>query len=153
MSRPTLASIDDLMALSGPIVQEDTPRALVLLAMASEVVRAYAGVTWLNTDEDDVEDVPAQIPDVVVSMVWRATNNPFGVVQETAGPFSRSFGADAAQRIYMTKQERMIVRAAAGLAPVGPMGTTRGVLETRAIEPGDGLYDPSTAETDPFSLA
>lgn len=153
MSRPALASIDDLTALTGAIATEDTPRASVLLAMASEIVRAYAGVTWLNDDGDELGDVPSQIPDVVASMVWRATSNPLGVVQETAGPFSRSFGADAAQRLYMTKQERAIVRVAAGVAPVGPMGTTRGALETRAIESGDGLYDPPTAETDPFSLA
>lgn len=152
MGRPALASIDDLTALTGAIATEDVPRASALLAMASEVVRAYAGTTWLNDDEDDIEDVPAQIPDVVASMVWRATANPLGIVQESAGPFSRSFGSDAAQRLYMTRQERAIVRAAVGVAAVQPMGTTRESLETRAVWPGDGIYDPSTAETDPFSL-
>lgn len=154
MARPALATVADLEDLLGESIESGTTvRVGLLLAHASEIVRSYAGVTWLNDDEDDVEDVPAQIPTVVASMVERATSNPLGITQESAGPFSRSFGADASQRIYMTKQERAIVRAAVGVSAVMTMGTTRDQLETRSVSPSAGLLDPPVEETDPFSLA
>lgn len=151
MARPALANLSDLEDLLGEAVT-DAKRALLLLAHASEVVRAYAGRTWLNDDEDDVDDVPGQIPGVVCAIVERATRNPLGITQESAGPFSRSFGADAAQRMYLTRQERAIVRAAARLAAVGPLATTRGNLETRTVDPMHTWVYPPTEVTDPFSL-
>ena len=151
MARPSLADLPDLENLLGESVA-DPPRAMLLLAHASEVVRAYAGTTWLNEAETAVEAVPEQIPTIVAVIVERATRNPMGITQEAAGPFSRSFGADAAQRIYMTKQERAIVRAAVGVAAVGPLATTRGNLETADVRRCGGLYDPPIEETDPFSL-
>jgi hypothetical protein len=63
-------------------------------------------------------------------MVERATRNPAGVTFESSGPFSRSFGADAAQRIYMTKNDRMVVRHAIGRNGIGTLATSRGPLET-----------------------
>jgi len=152
MARPSLATLGDLEDLLGEPVTGSSRRALHLLAHASEIVRAYAGVSWLNDDGDELADVPAQVPAVVAAMVVRATENPLGITQETAGPFSRSFGSDAAQRIYMTRQEKAIVRAAAGVAAVGTIGTTRGPLETRGVVGVGGMFDPAVAEFDPFSL-
>lgn len=151
MARPSLASVSDFEALLGePVAAGSASRVALLLAHASEIVRVYAGATWLNDDEDDLEDLPAQIPMVVCMMVERATSNPLGVTQETAGPFSRSFGSDAAQRLYMTRQERAIVRAAAGVAAVAPLGTTRGDLETRQMT--SVWTDAPQEETDPFGM-
>jgi hypothetical protein len=153
MSRPALATLDDLEPLTGAIAASDVERVTKLLAMASEVVRAYAATTWLNEDEDDVEDVPAQLPDVVAAIVERATRNPMGITQESAGPFSRSFGADASQRLYLTAAERMVVRAAVGRTSIGTLPTSRGPLETRAVDVLSVWGDDAPIEvTDPFSL-
>ncbi len=152
MARPALATAQDLEDLLGETLTDADSRVYALLALASEIVRAYAGVTWLNTDETDVENVPESIPLVVASMVQRTTSNPSGVVQESAGPFSRSFGPDAAQRLYITRQEKAVIRAAVGLSSVGTIGTTRGDLETLAASTFGGLYDPPTEESDPMSL-
>lgn len=154
MSRPALATIDDLEPLTGAIAESDTERVSKLLAMASEVVRAYAVTTWLNDAGDDVEDVPPQVSDVVAAMVERATRNPMGVTQESAGPFSRSFGADASQRLYLTAAERMVVRAAIERTSIGTLPTSRGPLETRAVDVVSTWGDDAPTEaTDPFSLA
>src|SRR5574338_247454 len=153
MSRPALAILDDLEPLTGAIAESGVERANKLLAMASEVVRAYAATTWLNDAGDDVEDVPGQIADIVAAMVERATRNPMGVTQESAGPFSRSFGADASQRLYMTRAERMVVRATVERTVIGTLGTSRGALETRAVDVTSTWGDDAPIEaTDPFSL-
>lgn len=133
MARPVLATIEELEARLGSTLDTGGERtqADARLADASEIVRAYAGVTWLNDDETALaDDVPGQIVGVVASMVERASRNPGGVTQETAGPFGRSFGADAAARLYMTKSERMVVRAAVGKTGLGTIATSRGPLET-----------------------
>lgn len=131
MARPALATLTDLEDLLGCV--DDETAATARLAQASEIVRAYAGMTWLNADETAVVDVPGAIPGVVAAMVERATRNPSGTVQETAGPFSRSFGSSAAERLYMTKAEKMVVRAASDRSQIGVIPTTRGPLETRSI--------------------
>lgn len=149
MGRPALATVSDLELVVGPIDEDSLAetQAEARLEQASEIVRAYAGLTWLNADETAVENVPGQIPGVVVAMVERATLNPGGITQESAGPFSRSFGSDAASRLYMTKAERSIVRTAVGRAEVYTLGTTRGDLETADVLVSDivdgerGWYD------------
>lgn len=142
MARPALAELADLEALVGTI--GDPSAAEARLAQASEIVRAYAGQTWLTEDESALaENVPGAIAGVVAAMVERATLNPSGATQEAAGPYSRSFGADAAHRLYMTASERSIVRAAAGRSALGTIATTRGDLETRPVVPCDmvGIAD------------
>ena len=140
MTRPALADIDDLQARLGlTLVEPQITQANARLADASEIVRAYAGKTWLNDDETEVdEDLPGSIPGVVASMVERASLNPGGITQETAGPFSRSFGSEAATRLFLTAGEKAVVRAASGRLGVGALSTTRGPLETAAL--GDEFY-------------
>lgn len=128
MARPPLADLDDLIRRVGSIV--DAPdAALVLLEQASAIVRAYAGQTWLDSN-GALSGVPDDIPGVVVSMVERATRNPDGLAGESVGPFSRSFGPAAYDRLYLTKAERMVIRAAVGNTGIGTISTTRGSLET-----------------------
>lgn len=131
MAHPALATTGDLETRLGEVL-ENPLQAEARLADASAIVRAYAGRTWLD-DDNQLEDVPADIPGVVASMVERATLNPAGTTQETAGPFSRSFGSDAAARLYLTKMEKLVVRAAAGRLSVGALPVTRGDLETPAV--------------------
>lgn len=127
MARPPLATVEDLeVALGAPVPDED--QALYLLRRASAIVRAYAGRTWLD-DDGELADVPDDIPDLVVGMVERATRNPDGLTQQSSGPFSRSWGADAAHRIYMTRDEKMVIKASVGALPLGTISTTRGRVE------------------------
>ena len=148
MARPALADITELEARLGHSIDDPSQitQAEARLADASEIVRAYAGEDWLNDDEDDVENVPGQIPGVVASMVERASLNPGGITQEAAGPFSRSFGSDAASRLYMTKGEKAVVRRAVGALAVGALGTTRGDLETPAVIDCWSPFDPLADE-------
>lgn len=151
MARPALATVDELQTALGeadPITDED--QAGSLLERASEIVRAEAHKTWLNDDEDDLsEDLPGQIPGVVVSMVERASRNPTGTTQEQAGPFSRSFGPAAADRLFLTKWERKVIAEAAGQnVGLGTIGTTRGPLETSCA--ADDLWPEEVMETIPW---
>lgn len=132
MARPALATIGDLEVLLGYSITPgaDSDQAQARLENASEIVRAYAGVDWLNDAEDAPADVPGAIPGLVAGVVERATRNPSGIVQETAGPFGRSFGADAAQRLYLTAAEKAVIRRAAGRSQLGSIATTRDSLET-----------------------
>lgn len=151
MPRPPLANVDDLEAALGAEVDNED-QATSLLERASAIVRAYARKTWLNADETELEDVPADIPGVVVSMVERATRNPTGVTQEQeqAGPFarSRSFGTDASQRLYLTRSDKLVIGAAAGTAGLGTISTTRGPLETAGA--CDDLFPEEVMETMPW---
>lgn len=133
MARPALATIDDLEALLGSSVDDPT-QALARLRQASAIVRAEAGATWLNEDETELDGVPADIPDLVAGMVERASRNPDGATQETAGEFSRSFGSQAAERLYLTAGEKAVIAAAAGRRPgLGTITTTRGDIETASV--------------------
>lgn len=138
MARPALATIDDLERLLGAPFSDDEDdltriQAEERLAQASEIVRAYAQTDWLNDAEDDVEAVPGAIPGVVTGMVDRASSNPAGVTQEQAGPFARSFGSDAAQRIYLTKMDKLVIRRAVGATGISTIGTSRGAIETGSV--------------------
>lgn len=148
MARPALASVDDLERLLGETVR-NPDQADARLEQASELVRAYAGIDWLNDEETETVDVPGAIPGVVCGIVERATRNPSGAVQETAGPFSRSFGADAASRIYLTDADKRIIRHAAGSQPLAVISTTRGRMETPDVV--DCFVDLVEAD-DPYSL-
>src|SRR5688572_28258533 len=131
MPRPSFASVIDLEAFTGETIG-NVSAADSLLARASELVRAYANTTWLNDAGTAVEGLPEQIVGEVCDMVDRATRNPAGITQEQAGPFSRSFGSEAAQRLYLAKSNKMVIRAAVGAARsgIGTLSTSRGPLET-----------------------
>lgn len=148
MARPALATVDDLEILLGESVV-DPAQADARLCQASELVRAYAGQDWLDDDETALDGVPGAIPGVVCGIVERATRNPDGVTQEAAGPFSRSFGADAASRIYLADGDKRIIRRAAGAQPLAVISTTRGQMETGAVVDG---WSDIPEELDPYSV-
>lgn len=107
MTLPTLASTDDLeRRLGQPIDNPDQAEAL--LEYASSLIRAHTGKLYVDT-EGDLEDVPDGVTEVCVEMVFRAVTNPTGATQDTSGPFSVSFGPEAAQRIYLSKSDRAIL--------------------------------------------
>lgn len=154
MARPALASTEDLdRLLDAPLTDAQKPQAEARLEQASEIVRAYAGTDWLNAAGTAVEDVPGAIPGVVAAMVERASRNPDGAVSETTGPFARSFGPEAATRLFLTKWEQAVIRHAAGTAPSGlqVISTTRGPIDTAPLT-ACTPYGTSTEENDPYSL-
>lgn len=134
MGRPAFATEEDVqarLAQPQPFTGPELAQVRARLDDASEIVRAYAGgTTWLNDTGDALEDAPPQFVGLVANMVARASANPEGVVQESAGPFARSFGADAAQRLYLTQAERLMIRQAGGFSGLYTIATTRGPIET-----------------------
>src|SRR5690554_5502218 len=108
MSLPSLATIEDLETRLGSTVS-DEPQALALLRYASSLVRSYTGCTYIDEDGGLIDPLPDGVVEVTVEMVFRAVTNPAGVTQDTAGPFTVSFGSDAAQRIYLTAADRTIL--------------------------------------------
>lgn len=145
MARPALASVDDLERLLGESVSNED-QAEARLEQASELVRAYGGQDWLNEDEDALEGVPGAIPGVVCAIVERATRNPGGVTQESTGPFSRSFGSEAAARVYLTDADKRIIRRAAQASPLLVISTTRGPMETPDVAERDLWLDAAPVE-------
>jgi hypothetical protein len=103
-SLPLIASLEDLELRVGEIAQEQQDNAESLLRYASNLVRAYGNRLW-------DADFPEELVEVVVGMVERARDNPTGATQESAGPFTVSWGPNAAQRVYLTRGDRMIVRS------------------------------------------
>lgn len=150
MARPPLATTTDLGERLGESVDDDI-QAMARLRDASAIVRAYAGKTWLD-DAGDLDGVPDDIPGVVAAMVERATRNPTGTTQESAGPFTRSFGSEASSRLYLTKSEKLVVRAAAGRPQVGTLSTGRGDLETPAVVDEMVRAGEATEDSAPFAL-
>jgi len=130
MAREPFATVEELSEATGLDVIADVDRARSLLERASEIVRAEAGRTWLDDDGKLVDGWPKQLAGVVISMVERALVNPQGITQETAGPFSRSFGANAASRLWMSQAEKLIVQRTVGAGSLAVVPLTRGPVET-----------------------
>ena len=107
MTLPSLATVFDLERRLGSTV-DDAAQAQALLDYASALIRSEAGRLFVDV-HGELTDLPDGVPEVCVEMVYRAVTNPGGVTQDTTGPFSVSFGSDAAQRIYMTKGDRRIL--------------------------------------------
>lgn len=153
MTLPTLATVDDLERRLGQAIP-DRDQAEALLERASSKIRAYVRRTWVDPDTGLLDGVPEH-PDVrgiAVEMVYRAITNPAGVTQDTAGPFSVSFGSDAAQRIYLQRSEKdelAPIRRGGGL---GTIPTTRGPIETTTVlvPTTDPLADPVPFYADPW---
>jgi hypothetical protein len=144
---PTLATVDQLETrLAQPVPDED--QALALLNYASARIRGWTGKTSLTDVGDLVDPLPDGVSQVGVEMVFRAVTNPTGATQDTTGPFSVSFGPDAAQRIYLSKSDKTILRSRPGL---GTISTTRGDVETGTVwvPTTDPFADPVPLLADP----
>lgn len=108
MPLPLLATIDDLeQRLGSPI--SDPSQAESLLSYASSLIRGYTHLSYVDAD-DGLITLPDGVTQVCVEMVFRAVTNPTGATQDTTGPFSVSFGPDAAQRVWLSKSDKLILR-------------------------------------------
>lgn len=127
---PPLASVEDLAVRLGLTLEEDSAdylRAAAVLDDVSALVRLEAGQDYMTvaTEEDPavLDEVPGAIVSVTLQVARRAYMNPDGAAQTSVGDVSASFGGlgrDGA--IALTKEERKVVRKAAGRSPVGSMG-------------------------------
>jgi hypothetical protein len=108
MALPNLASREALeQRLGATLDPTEAAQADSLLGYASALVRAYTRATWMV--DGLLVDAPDGVSQVVVEMVYRAVSNPQGVTQDTTGPFSVSFGPQAAQRIYLSAGDKTIL--------------------------------------------
>jgi hypothetical protein len=94
---------------------DEEGRIAVLLEDASAIVRDAA--------DDDFDVVPDTVVVVVCEMVRRAFDNPAGVQSETVGNWSWRLGS-AQPGLYLTPQERSMVRRAAGKLSVSAASLT-----------------------------
>ena len=134
MALPALADVDLLAERLGSEVADlDNGQAEMMLEYASALVRSFAGRNWVDA-HGNLSGVPESIPGVVVEVVSRAVNNPSGATQETTGPFTVSWGPNAAQRMYLTASDRSIIRRAVQRPHVWTLGTTRGQIETGYVD-------------------
>lgn len=130
MSTPPLATLEDLEARLGqPVPADQETRALALLDDASALVRAVARRSWI--EDGELADVPTAVVGVVANVAARAFRNPDGVTQDTAGPFTVSYGPLAAERLFLTRGEREILSRFT--RNIGTISLTRGSIETDTV--------------------
>lgn len=117
----TLKALAEVSALElrlglelGSLQGADLARANASLEDASSLVRAEAGKPWL--DGDDVT-APAQVVTIVIKAALREYKNPDGFTSEQIGDYS--YRTDATGGVYLTEEERRIVRNAAGTGGAG----------------------------------
>lgn len=119
----TLKALAEVSALElrlgleiGTLQGADLARASAALEDASALVRAEASKTWLDADDNTVT-APAQVITIVVKAALREFRNPDGFTSEQIGDYS--YRTDNTGGVYLTEEERRIVRAAAGASGHG----------------------------------
>lgn len=119
MTQPALAQVSALelrLGLeTGSLQGADLARAQAALDDASALVRAEAGKPWL--DENNVVTAPAEVLTIVVKASLREFKNPDGFTSEQLGDYS--YRTDNVGGVYLTDDERRIVRTAAGVGGQG----------------------------------
>lgn len=152
---PAFATLEDLDArIPGGIKTADEARAQADLLDASTLIREEADKTWVDENEDLVEDLPDIIVTVCIRVVRRAFENPEGLTQHSESiqgySESRSFSKSSTDsELYLTATERRLVRKAAGKRPLWAQSTTRGDLETPNV---DACADGNTKKPLPAGI-
>lgn len=129
MSLPAFATLDQLAAR---VTVDDEDRAQAALDDASVEIRSIAGVSFTTDGEPDFTGYPAWAEDALVkvccSAAARALANPEGLTQqaEMIGSYSHTNAfANASPDVYLTANEKRLVRRAAGRTGLGTITTTR----------------------------
>lgn len=108
------ASIEDFERRHGAVPADQRDRVETLLDDASALVAdAVAGSAqaWVESGDDP----PRMVTAVVVGATHRAWSRADGVVREQLGEHSVTYRADVSWDLWLTKEERRIIRKAAGL--------------------------------------
>lgn len=94
-------------------------------------------IAALETDWTD-STVPAAVIPVIVNMVKRAVDNPRGLTGEQLGDYQWQSSGGTQTGIYATREERRIIRRAAGTLSVATVAL-EGFLPTSGIRYDDDL--------------
>lgn len=120
---PPLATPADVTVRYPALADTPTDQLEALLNDASALARSHANRTWVDGG-GLLSDVPDGVVGVVAAMVARSLINPTGVTQETTGPFNVSYGAAAADRLYLTRNEKLLLRGAQQAFTITPYDET-----------------------------
>lgn len=114
----TLATVEDFEKRHGPLTEEEQPQVTTLLEDASALILAELGETPEGWNGESAE-IPAIAKAVCVQVAYRAFTNPDGIASEMLGEASRTYrGGNDADALWLTENERKLIRRAAGKARV-----------------------------------
>lgn len=134
-----LADVDDLAAFVGEPIETNNARALAVLRMVSNFVRAETGTPWGEQPQDDVPDA---IRDVVIDVAARVWFNPEGLVGDDIDDSARRWSESASEGMYLTAANRSMLRPHMAASRSG--GGLRTVATTRGGGRGDDtIYVPT----------
>lgn len=133
MAAPTpLATVPDLSGWLGETIApgDDTLRAGWALRMASALVRAEVGLTWLDED-GELDGVPEQATLVTLAVAARAHTSPDDqVVQETVDDYTYREAERLEPGVSLTASEKALLGklAESYRGGIGTISTERGDL-------------------------
>lgn len=148
LSLATVADLEVRQGLSiGDLQDANLARAQAALEDASALVRAEAGKTWLDSGGVTVT-APAQVVTIVIKAALREYKNPDSFTSEQLGDYS--YRTDAVGGVYLTEDERRIIRAASGNTSHGlwTVRTPSSYNEQPTI--GAAYFTPSELEDSPY---
>lgn len=123
----------------GSLQGADLARASAALDDASALVRAEAGKDWVTTAHGTpTVSAPTQVVTIVVKAALREYRNPAGFTSEQLGDYS--YRTDQTGGVYLTEEERRIVRAAAGASGHGVWSPRTPTAYGERIPLPDGYY-------------
>lgn len=99
--------------LGRTLVAGDHGRAQAAIDDAWSLVESVAGRTW-HVEGEDPGSPPRVIVTVVLAVARRAFENPEGMSQESIGSYSYSLATGTVPGVYLTAEERAMVRRAGG---------------------------------------
>ena len=142
MAQAPLATPADLGDFLGEDITAEDARAVSVLSIASDLVRAYVG--WA----EDPTEIPSAASNVTVDVAARVWLNPGGLERDGIDDVQRGFGQQAHERFYLTPANKMM------LSPLRPKTRTGG-LYTVSVHDGrtdTTIYVPTAPEPsgDPF---
>lgn len=103
MASTPLVQPADLGEFLGEDITSDAPRAMSVLSVASDLVRAYLG--W----SEDPPVIPGPVESVVVDVAARVWVNPGGLESDAIDDHQRRFGMQAHERFYLTAANKMML--------------------------------------------
>lgn len=133
-----LATPAELGAFVEEDIEADDARALSVLRIASNLVRAYLG--W----SEDPDEVPEVATDVTVDVAARVWVNPAGLESDAIDDAQRRFGIQAHERFYLTRANKLML---------SPLGKRTGGLYTISVRDDratDTIYVPTAPAPGPL---
>jgi hypothetical protein len=138
MALPAFASIEEFSTWE-PVAVSNTERAEAILAAASTLIRAHTGRVWVDEtgpQADATEVQLATVKNICLTVTSRVYNNPNGLTDETAGPYSRRVADWAALGLALTDEE------AAQLAVTPTGGSVPGLWSLKVAAPRSATGTP-----------